>query len=277
MNTHCSNLSQASARCFRNAEATLRQIIQEKYHALNEEMITHLFWCELRSAAHQMNRNDVWSHALCEDIASAFHHRVGSFDFQHDYAGLCCEVQLHNKQREGKTGGDFGLFVSVPRVVSNYHNSCEIEMMNRALLVQAKLEADGKFNELTPNQRKLFPERRDFMALALYAYDDETKQELRPFNWVACAGHELVGITQDLRNRSFESVMSSEGVISRLYVGRIGTADHLIIQQHIKSTERPQFRFVLRWPDDRRPEMKVSLRSYNRQTMHEQIRVSVER
>lgn len=273
MNTHCSNLSQASARCFRNAEATLRQIILEKYHALNEEMITHLFWCELRNAAHQMNRSDAWSHALCEDIASAFHHRVGSFDFQHDYAGLCCEVQLHNKQREGKTGGDFGLFVSVPRVVSNYSNSCEIEMMDRALLVQAKLEANGKFNKLTPNQVTQFPERRDFMALALYSYDDDPKQRLRPFEWVACAGYELAAVTQDLRHRSFDSTMNSEVIISRLYENRLGTDDRVIIQKHIESHKRPEFRFVLRWPDNRRPEMKVSLRNYHRQTLREQIRV----
>lgn len=86
------------------AEESLRAIVAEKYHSLNEEMITHLFWCEL---AHVMKKtsDQVWSSALCQDLSAASY-QVGIIpQFDQECQGLFCEVQLHNHSKEGKTGG----------------------------------------------------------------------------------------------------------------------------------------------------------------------------
>jgi hypothetical protein len=66
--------------CLKQAEEAPIKIVKEKYHALNEEMITHLFWCELKCVVAAQNEKSAWSIALTQDLKAAFPNLVHPYD-----------------------------------------------------------------------------------------------------------------------------------------------------------------------------------------------------
>ena len=236
--------------CLKQAEEILIKVVEEKYDALNEEMITHLFWCELKYVVTAHNKRGDWSKALAKDLTAAFP-SLDADDFRQDVGGLFCDVQLHNHQREGETGGDFGLFTSLP--VIEYQlcstNELRIPIRDRAVLVQAKLgQRNESFGELTEKQEEHLPARADYSAFVLYGYDDKDKTTLSPFQWQSCAGTKLEDMKDWLKNGKLPKPLYSSEMIRLLYDKKLGTDDKSIIKTLIAVEERPRFEIKLHWP-----------------------------
>ena len=244
--------------CLKQAEEALIQIVKEKYHALNEEMITHLFWCELKYAAAAHNERGAWSDALVQDLKAAFPD-LWAYDLQRDVGGLFCDVHLHNHQREGKTGGDFGLLTSLPVIEHNpwqwSASEISIPIRDRAVLVQAKLRRTGKtFRKLGKNQKKLLPVHAAYSAVVLYGYDDKNQTSLSHFQWQSCAGMRLEDMEEWLKSGALPERLDSAKMICRLYDKQLGTDDDSIIRNVIATGDRPRFEIELRWPDRPSPD-----------------------
>ena len=242
-------------KCFMEAEQALIEIVKEKFHALNEEMLTHLFWCELKVAVTKRNNEkEAWSHTLVLDLAEFFRMSLdGYVDLQQDVGGLFCEVQLHNHYREGMTGGDFGLFTSLPEIASHWSRTdeCRIPIRDRALLVQAKLrQADGKYGGLSCKQKEHLLAGEKFSAFVLYGYNDDDKNELAPFQWQPCKGAKLEDMEGWLKNAKPPDPLKISEMIRRIYNKELGTDDTATIRDRIKGTGdvRPRFEITLTWP-----------------------------
>ncbi len=243
-------------KCFHEAELALTNVIREKYHALNEEMITHLFWCELKVAVTARN-NGAWSDALVLDLADLFQNTVlvhkDNSKLQERLGGLFCEIQLHNHNREGATGGDFGIFTSLPVIEpDNYGPSdeCRIPIRDRALLVQAKLrQKNGALGELSENQEKLLPEGEKYSAFVFYDYDDAGKKVMVPFRWQSCKGATLEDMKGWLKNADPPRPLNSFEMISSIYEGQLGTEVPKPIKEKITNSVdvRPQFEIIFKW------------------------------
>jgi hypothetical protein len=189
--THLCRLLQ---NCFEESQLALIDTVKEKYHFLNEEMITHLFWCELKLAVTKRNNGEKnWSNALVLDLVDSFHkpQLEHNPELQAHLGGLFCDVQLHNHTREGITGGDFGIFTSLPVIesVNLSQGECSIPIRDRALLVQAKLgQTGGPFGEFKEHQEDRLLKNKDFSALVLYSYNDKDRTDLNRFAWLSCKG-----------------------------------------------------------------------------------------
>ncbi len=265
MKGYHSHLNATTQRCVRAAEVSLRKDVAEKLHALPEEMITHHFWCNLKHEAKKANQRGEWSHALCEDLSSAFHHRVSSQALLNDFDGLFCEVQMHNHQNEGFSGGDFGFFTTLPELTHGYAGgqSVDITLRDRALLVQAKLQKPkGGFGSLTNNQIKLLPLHHEFSAFVLYSYDDVDHTLLSPFRWQMCQDQNAGIMKQWLKKAVPPSAMPSESMIDLLFRCKAGTDDPQILKNLIEIQERPRINFSIRWPEGRKPDLEVQLQKY---------------
>lgn len=270
------HLSHEAQQCFQRAEESLRLAVGQKYHDLNEEMITHLFWCELRLAAKEANSRGVWSHALSQDLSAAFHHQVSSFHFHSIADGLICDVHMHNHHREGITGGDFGLLVSSPRLVDSTHlrQEIKVEFCDTGLLVQAKLKKSKSYGRLQPSQTQAIASRADLFAFVLYSYDDEHRSQLLPFEWTSCAQTTESEIRDYLRVGRFPATLSSQAVLQEMFEGRLGTSDKSAIKEFIQTEQRkhPVFEFTLRWPRGQGPEKQtVKLSDFVAQKAQQQI------
>jgi hypothetical protein len=251
------HIQAAVIACFEEAHRSLADAIRQKYHSLNEEMITHLFWCELQAAAKLSNQRNQWTEALMKDLQAAYpyHFQVG---LHGEFEGLICEVQLHNHHREGQTGGDFGLFVSQPKLVSAHHASeIRVEFQDSATLVQAKLKKGKSFGRFQKGQAKLLAVHNAFSTLALYSYGDESRTELRPFEWKACAGATPAKLRNWLKNSALLTTTATRGFLGQLFSGAVGTDDPEVIRTVIATSNRPRIEFAVRWGDDTPPEGKV--------------------
>lgn len=214
------NLCECMQGCLKQAEEVLIQLVKEKYHALHEEMITHLFWCELKYAATAHNKSGDWSRALAKDLRTAFPNHVHSYDLPRRVGGLFCDVHLHNHKREAKTGGDFGLFTSLPEIEHKAWstNELHIPIRDRAVLVQAKLRQQGEsFGKLTEKQEEHLPTRAEYSAFVLYGYDNEEKTIMPPFQWQSCAGKKLEDMKSWLKGGNFPERLGSSDMIRLLY------------------------------------------------------------
>ncbi|WP_395742269.1 hypothetical protein [Prosthecobacter sp.] len=276
MSHYPSYLSQVTQKCVSQAENALRAAVSEKYHSLNEEMITHLFWCELVHEAKKFNKAGLWSSALAQDLHSVFY-QVQSHEFERDYHGLFCEVQLHNHAKEAKSGGDFGLFASLPQLHHGYYGSgqtCTIKFVDRALLVQAKLRSKGRRRPtFKDKQAENLSSNAGFSALLLYSYEDKEQKDLSPFIWQSCAGTDTALMNEWLRDMHFPSPANSTEVIDGLYREKLGTANQNLINTVIRSSSRPRIELRLQWPDHSTPEYVVELSDYLEEKEKQRIMV----
>lgn len=260
--THICGLLQ---KCFEESELALIETVKEKYHALNEEMITHLFWCELRLAVTKRNNGENnWSNALVQDLAASLPFQVPGLEHNHELqeqlGGLLCDVQLHNHSREGRTGGDFGIFTSLPVIeIDNISQGvCCIPIRDRALLVQAKLgQKEGPFGKLTKPKEDRLLKNRDFSALVLYSYNDTNKTDLNRFAWLSCKRAQQGDMIRWLKKRVPVETLDSDNMIQQFLDSRLGTDDEKTINGWIANgnDKRPRFQLTINWPQ--RPKSDV--------------------
>jgi hypothetical protein len=279
MNYPANHLSNLTQRCVQEAEEALIAVVKEKYHSLNEEMITHLFACELRQTVAKANDQDRWAEAAMKDVLESVNlHHGYDYVVQQSLSGLVCDVELHSKKREAKTGGDFGLVVSLPVLESSCHGSGEmsISFEDRGLLVQAKRgDLAGRKGTLTVAQAKSLPDHSNYAALVLYSYNDAAQTELDGFQWQSCKDYDLKAMRSWLRTHTFPEPRSSAQVVSGLYKGTLGTADIGIINAVIASPSRSSLllRLVFSFKGEPPDAAKVIQLSHLLQHEKERVRV----
>ena len=100
---------------WKEAEAELRSIIEKKYHDLDEEFVTKLFFCDFAFLLSQANQKKEFEHAFLADLGRAFP-KAQSFRLSSFSANLIADVSLHKRHEEKITGGDFGLTITRPQV-----------------------------------------------------------------------------------------------------------------------------------------------------------------
>lgn len=275
MNHGLANLESCTFRAIESAENALRKIIEERYPSLNEEMITHLFWCELRLAVQRANDRGEWSNAFANDISAAFSYHVESWRIEPKVDGLFCEVQLHNKIKESKSGGDFGLFTTLPAIESSYSTSMalEVTLKDRAVLVQAKLRKDnGNFQGLTESQKRLLPVNDSYSHLLLYEYQDKERKCLQPFLWQSLNEASAATVASWLKKGKMPSAIDNRRLITQLFQRRIGTSDRAIIDQIIQTSDRPQIKMRFYWGHGEPRESTVRLCDFVQEQQPEFVR-----
>lgn len=131
-------LVEVVAKCWEHAEQTLRDVIELKYHDLDEETITTLFHREFQFTLSQASENSIFESAFIADLEAEGEGYRGIPKIKELADGLVADFVLHNKREEGVTGGDFGLVISRPRVTHGMNNRFSFDVFQSGLLVQAK-------------------------------------------------------------------------------------------------------------------------------------------
>jgi hypothetical protein len=157
-------------QCWEDAEAELRSVIEKKYHDLDEECITTLFYGELAFTLREASRKKAIEQAFLVDLRRAFPRIQSVGELASISANLIADVSLHKREVEKITGGDFGLTLTRPQLSWHGQSVLARSEYRRALLCQAKLKRrNGKWGKLMHRQKDIFPSRMNFLALLLYS------------------------------------------------------------------------------------------------------------
>ena len=244
------------------AENAIRNLIQTRYPNLDEEIITVLFYHELRIALENAS--------MSRQIERAFFHDLKDCSWNYDLyseheleqfaSGLVAQASGHPRHVERKTGGDFGLSIARPFVSQDYDGEFHVENRERkrGLLCQAKVkQRNGHWGKFTANQKRILPERMDYLALCLYEYADSTRTQLQPFNWQVCKGNDLSDVESWLKTNAFPAKQTSGDLLQSLGSDKIGTTDAEILARIIHpngaSAGLPNIHIRVFWPDSKKP------------------------
>lgn len=185
--------------------------------------------------------------------------------------GIQARTIRHSKRIEGKTGGDFGLLVIRPsvtvtydtrRTISRFETNIRIRIHKEyccGLLCQAKLggcssqNRRNKWGKLTQNQKRVIPERIDYLSLILYEYLDEERYNLDSFHWQLCKGANIEDIEDWLKSGNFPNKDTSDGIIEQLCSGNIGTDQLEIINNYISPKMKKSFVIKVGWAPGKEP------------------------
>lgn len=299
------NTQNLIARCWNDAEERVRKLINKKYWGGGEEFITELFHGELRSVLDEVNKRREVEEAFLQDVLG-YIPELSNLSIWEEPSGLQAITKAakgievtsirHTKYFEGrKSGGDFGLLISRPkiRIERELDFFSEIkkvklefqENYRNGILCQAKLKRD-KWRSLTKPQQRLFSDKVDYLALLLYEYadtKDKCFRDLDPFYWQPCRGMKIEDILGFLRNNYFPSKISSGEVIKGLFEGVIGTDDAEVIENIISPKNKDFLVIELGWPhnnglpeDPPFPPIEVVLSSDNWITTNVQGSVNIQ-
>ncbi len=222
--------------CWSRAEASIRRVIKTRHFDLDEEVISVLFFGELRHQLKKASDLGQVEEAFLQDLMRTFSFsRIASGYLRHYSQGLIAEVTMHPRYVEQTTGGDFGLSLVRP-VVTDRGDFLEVEEddCERGLICQAKVRRrDGHWGDLTPTQRTTLKDRTDYLAICLYDYADPERKKLKPFQWQVCKGTSIGDVTTWVRQDTFPSTIESTALITRLGTGQIGTSDPVALREVI--------------------------------------------
>ena len=261
-------------RCWSDAEKNTSDHLQRQNPDSNEEFITSLFWGYLNESLHSAVENSELRTAFENDLLAAIPElRYNSHKLRRLSQHLFMDCQLMDKTAEKKTGGDFGLTIIHPEIISSFSHS-EIRMHRQGLLCQAKLRRrTGKWGALTKRQQSVLPENFAFTALVLYQFESLQRMRLRPFSWQPCAGADIDSVVQWLKSDTFPHMLPSDEVIWRIAKGLLGTSNQGLIDRKIAIKKRPQVTIRIDWPDDERPSVvEVGNQIEVRQQQHVLVR-----
>src|SRR5688572_21998227 len=85
-------------QCWEDAEAELRSIIEKKYHDLDEECITTLFYGELAFTLREASRKKAIEQAFLVDLRRAFPQIQSVGKLASISANLIADVSLHKRE-----------------------------------------------------------------------------------------------------------------------------------------------------------------------------------
>jgi hypothetical protein len=247
------NLTALVSNCWAKAEAETRQAIKERHHAAEEEFVTELFHGYLRERIQDLNARQMVRAALLKDLVAAFS-SLTMRDKNTISSGVIATVMRHTRHVEGKTGGDLGLVLVRPDFQKKSLGVLARSERQHGLLCQAKMKRwapNGKsaiWGEFTKNQQEILPQRLNYLALLLYAYDDAERTSLQPFTWQACQGVKLDDVRGWLRSGDFPSPRNSVEMLSLLARDKIGTSNNTLIDEVIAPTAGNAFIIRIGWP-----------------------------
>jgi hypothetical protein len=235
-----------------NAESEVRQRIGSYHAGVGEEFITEEFqgkFAELLEVA--SGRGEI-EQAFVRDVQARYP-SVARTELARRARGLIAKVSLHSRDVEARTGGDLGFLVSRPIVTTIRRGAISIHRhYRRGLLCQAKLKRlKGKWGRLTPNQRKVLPQRAAYMSLLLYRYLDEKR--LDGFRWQLCKGASLKTMLAWLRDDRFPNAVESAVILNGVGNGSIGTDDEKILSEVVCPDGARVLEIKIDWPDDPPP------------------------
>jgi hypothetical protein len=255
-----------------SAETMLKEQIKLYHHDVNEEFITTLFHNYVKNKLYEASQEKHIETAFLDDLKTALgDHLIFESDLQgklqQEAEGLIADIVLHNKQQEGRTGGDFGLVIVRPQIIKVDESSLEIKKgRTSGLLCQAKLKnRKEEWGRFTPNQKKILPKFLDFMSLVLYSYLDEKRSELNSFTWKSCKGKSFSEIKILLKEGDLEGLLGTTDIIMRLGQNEIGTEEQKLIDEVISPSTRQHFEIRIYWPNDADPKGTVALQLQEQQ------------
>jgi hypothetical protein len=244
-------------RAIDSAETTMRHQIKTYYQNVNEEFITTLFYGHINYSLREASNRDLIANAFLEDLKRSIRQvdsvaeRAFYGELRRHSAGLIADVILHNKQQEGKTGGDFGLIIVHPQIELS-KTFLEIRKgVSSGILAQAKLkDKDGKWPGLTDNQRNELPKHFAFAALVLYSYANSDRTELNSVIWQPCREQILPEIERLLKNDSFQQGVSTTDIVTFMGRKQIGTQNQQLIETVVSPAVRQYFEIRIHWKGD---------------------------
>jgi hypothetical protein len=224
------------AGCFQQAEKGACDAVRDACPMIDEREITFLFQLQLFHELKRASNEREIAAAIVEDIKRAIP-RLDGGAIHGTFDGVVAETSWHNARTEGKTGADFGLVITTPRIHAVETDlQLDSEGPRFGLLVQAKKKAiDTRRTELTLSQRRVLKDRLKFAAVVLYRTTDGENRALAPFEWYSCEKSEMKHIQHSLRHDRFpktERQSTAEAVCS-LGRGEIGTPDKCLIEKFI--------------------------------------------
>jgi hypothetical protein len=247
-------------QCWEDAEAELRSVIEKKYHDLDEECITTLFYGELAFTLREASRKKAIEQAFLVDLRRAFPQIQSVGKLASISANLIADVSLHKREVEKITGGDFGLTLTRPQLSWHGQSALDRSEYQRGLLCQAKLKRrNGKRGKLTHRQNDIFPSRMNYLALLLYSYSDAERHRLTPFSWQICRSMSADDVGNWLKEGKFPALARSAEVIRRLGNAQIGTDDQGTITNIIRPHSRPHMHIKIFWPQDKTPPSRLQV------------------
>jgi hypothetical protein len=240
--------------CWTAAERNTAQHLKRYNPKAREEFITDLFWGFLNNQLKEATKDRRLKRAFEADLVGAIPNlQFGDSRLRLYSENLFMECNLHNRNQEAITGGDFGLTILRPSIPNTVHHA-SINMKYQGLLCQAKLKnRNGKWQPLSKNQKKILPKNASFAALVFYQFSDVKRRLLGPFLWQPCHGANRRKLEGWLRDGVFPSIASSTEAITAVAEGRLGTDDRAIIEKMITLEERPTLAIRIDWPDDKKP------------------------
>jgi hypothetical protein len=243
------------ADCWAEAENALRTAIDAKYFDLDEEVITVLFSRELEYSFNGLNNTAKLESAIQDDLREALGLRTLDRDLQLDIDewtnGIIAEVEWHTKQREGKTGGDFGLVINHPEILMDQdQDEITQESGRQGLLCQAKRFRNNSRPRFTRCQKNILPDRLQYLSLVIYRYVDDKGRQLEPFQWHPCNCSSLEEIRTWMSQDRFPEPKDSSEIIKALGSGQLGTSDPGELEHIVNSTATPVLQVCIKWKDN---------------------------
>jgi hypothetical protein len=235
--------------CWNAAEISLRAEVANNCPDIDEEAITQMFHAKLSESLRLASREKRIESAFLKDLQDSFPtlHYSHGLELQRIAQGIIADVTLHKRSTERVTGGDLGFMIVRPYIQLEW-SSLHISDYRRGLLTQAKLKRLSGWGTFTSNQKKILPERLDYLALLLYSYEDDARRQLSKFSWQLCSGVTFNKLKGLLMEHSFQGNIDSCGVIRGLGNATIGTDDNSIIDEFISPEKNPSLIIRIFWP-----------------------------
>jgi hypothetical protein len=237
------------------AESDLQDEILDVDPYAGEEFITERFCGVLKGHLKEASSTQRIELAFLNDLSTAFQYVDASHVLSRLADGLGARIGRHGRHIEARTGGDLGFAIIRPDIDSNFSRLTP-HVYRRGLLAQAKLRTreTGKWGTLTSNQKRILPQRLEYLALLLYSYKDNVPGALDAFRWQTCSGFRLTQVSKWLSENKFPTLQRSDVIIKALGNARIGTDDQKTIDEVILPEGQPAIVLEITWPGRRPPD-----------------------
>ena len=244
--------------CWKTAEGNLRDDLRLNHLGLDEEPITVMFHGMLVESFREANERNRIQNAFLSDLQEGYPDLRYRSELNGMARGLVADVRLHKRNVEGKTGGDLGFVIARPHITRD-HQGFEIAVQPRGLLCQAKIkQKSGEWGTFTPNQLKVLPIHRSYLALLLYRYKDKERRELDEFKWQLCnLAKSIAEVSDWLKRDDLMSLLASDAIIQGVGGGSMGTADKKILDEIVAPPNSPALIITIDWPKGEGPGAQV--------------------
>jgi hypothetical protein len=249
-------------RSWEEVEALVRDQIAQEFKVHDEVFINRYFYGKLSTRFRKANEDEVFSHAVLEDLQELATTKDLRDDARRVSAGIIARVSYHEPHIEARTGGDLGFTVARPSFeIAEGRKGFRSLLHEQGLLCQAKRQTKNKkWGSFTEKQRQVLPEHIAYLCLLLYGYSDEHRHDLRPFMWKPCEGMLLDKIEGWLASGDIADTIGSGKILHALGNGELGTDREDILKDVVCSGTTAHLKVEVNWiqgppppPDDGEP------------------------